>query len=96
MRDTGAPRSNGDGSSGHPAEVTLREETCSSCSGAVVARALRLPCPGGGYVLHTRCSLDCVEWASVGNPLRCPVEACEYSRNIVLIDVARADPDVRG
>ena len=92
------PRFRGDGSFNRPAGVALRWKTCAGCPGTVAAgdRASRLPCPGGRHVFHTRCAPDRVERAPVGNPLRCPVEACGAwpSKGLVLIDVGRTDSDV--
>ena len=84
------------GPSGQSAGATLGGHSCVACSRFVVAddRALRLPCLGERCTLYARCALDRVERARVGNPFRCPTVAygvC-HSRDLVLTNIARADP----
>ena len=94
------PGFGGDGTFARLLGVALREKICAACSRTVTAgnRVLRLPYPVGEHVLHTRCALDNVGRAPVGNTLRCPAEACgaRHSCELVVIDVARVDPYVRG
>ena len=71
-----------------------------ACSGTVAAgnRILCLRCSGGGHVLRTLYKLDHIQRTLVGNPFRCPIEACgaRLNRDTVFIFIARANPDVRG
>ena len=92
---TRAPGYGGEGPSGRPARVGLRGKICAMCSGTVTTgdRALLLPCPGDGHVLHSCCALNYIKRPPVGAPFHCSAEACgaRNNHNIIHIDAARPD-----
>ena len=97
--DTGVPGSDGDGSSGRPAGVVLRGKTWGSVLRDRYCWRLGFTLAVPRRLTHLNLfALDRAEQARVKNPLRGLAEVCgaRYSRDVVLIDIARAGPEIPG